>query len=48
MFSVPFMSIMSDCYFLYSKFSGLTLSMRIRNFGPNILRYFQIKKVFIF
>ena len=40
------LTIMADCYDLYSKDSGLTLSMCHRNFGSNILRiWFKVNNV---
>ena len=52
-FGCPFrdidLAIMGDCYYLYSKFSGFTVSMCLKNFGPNILRvWFKLRKFFIF
>ena len=38
--------IMGDCYDLYNKDSGFTISMYHRNFGSNILRvWFKLKNV---
>ena len=38
--------IMGDCYDLYSKDSGFTTSICLRNFGSNILRIlFKLKNV---
>ena len=40
------LTIMGDCYDLYSKYSGFTISMCLRNFGSNILRvWFKLKNV---
>ena len=40
------LTIMGDCYDLYSKDTGLTTSMFLRNFGSNILRvWFKLKNV---
>ena len=39
------LAIMGDCYYLYSKFSGFTISMCLRNFRPNSLRVcFKLRK----
>ena len=39
------LTIMGDCYYLYSKFSSFTISMCLRNFGPNLLRvWFKLRK----
>ena len=39
------LAIMGDCYCLYSRFSGFTISMCLRNFEPNILRvWFKLRK----
>ena len=39
------LAFMSDCYYLYGKFSGFTISMCLRNFGPNIFRvWFKLRK----
>ena len=39
------LGFMPDCYYLYGKFSGFTISMCLRNFGPNILRvWFKLRK----
>ena len=54
MFSVFFLGIfelafMPDCYYLYVKLSGFSISMCLRNFGPNILSvWFKLRKFFIF
>ena len=38
--------IMGDCYDLYNKDSGFTISMCHRNFGSNTLRvWFKLKNV---
>ena len=43
------LTIMGDCYDLYSKDSGFTISMCLRNFESNILRvWFKLKKMFSF
>ena len=40
---------MRHCYYLYGKFSGFTISMCLRNFGPNILRvWFKLRKFLFF
>ena len=40
------LTIMGDCYNLYSKDAGFTTSMCLRNFGSNILRvWFKLKNV---
>ena len=40
------LTIMGDCYDLYSKDSGFTISMCHRNFESNILRvWFKLKNV---
>ena len=49
-FQCPFgvfeLTTMGDCYDLYSKYSGLTVSMCLRNFGSNMLRvWFKLKNV---
>ena len=39
------LAFMRDCYYLYGKFSGFTISMFLRNFGANILRvWFKLRK----
>ena len=39
------LAFMRDCYYLYGKFSGFTISMCFRKFGPNILRvWFKLRK----
>ena len=38
------LTIMSDCYDLYSKVSGVTIPMYLRSFGSNISRV-RFKKV---
>ena len=42
------LAFMRDCYYLYSIFSGFTISMCIRNFGPNILRVWSKLRKFLF
>ena len=40
------LTIMGDCYDLYSKDSGFIISMCFRNFGSNILRvWFKLKNI---
>ena len=41
-------AFMRDCYYLYGKFSGLTISMCHRNFGQNILRVWVKLRKFLF
>ena len=42
------LSFLGDCYYLYGKFSGITISMCLRNVGPNILRvWFKLRKFLI-
>ena len=39
------LAVMRDCYYLYGAFSGFTILMCLRNFGPNILRvWFKLRK----
>ena len=40
------LAFMRDCYNLYGIFSGFTISMCLRNVGPNILRvWFKLRKI---
>ena len=40
------LGFMGDCYNLYGKLSGFTISMCLRNFGPNVLRvWFKLRKI---
>ena len=43
------LAFMGDCYYLYGKFSGFTISMCLRNVGLNILRvWFKLRFFFYF
>ena len=42
------LAFMRDCYYLYGIFSGFTISMCLRNVGPNVLRVWSKLRKFLF